>query len=189
MRQCSPTDSIRALLQRTSFYIFPNMSPDAMEQYFAPLKYERQGNSAETDDDRDGRRNEDPAEDLDGNGRITVIRVESPIGEYRLNPDDPRSLVKADLTRGEKGSYQVYTEGIDNDKDGLFNEDGEGGVGGAVVAGRHHVARATERRTLRVGLAFAALGGHGRVSLEASVIADDSRCDPSSRSRSAPHQP
>lgn len=126
--QGSQTDSIRALLQRTSFYIFPNMSPDAMEQYFAPLKYERQGNSAETDDDRDGRRNEDPAEDLDGNGRITVIRVESPIGEYRLNPDDPRSLVKADLTRGEKGSYQVYTEGIDNDKDGLFNEDGEGGV-------------------------------------------------------------
>jgi murein tripeptide amidase MpaA len=37
------TDSIKALLEKTTFYVFPNMSPDASDQYFASLKYERQG--------------------------------------------------------------------------------------------------------------------------------------------------
>src|SRR5258706_7224520 len=87
--QGSNTDSIKALLNKTSFYIFPNMSPDAMEQYFAPLQYDRQGNATITDDDRDGKINEDGFDDLDGNGKITWIRVESPVGDYKTNPDDP----------------------------------------------------------------------------------------------------
>lgn len=126
--QYSGTDSIKALLAKTTFYVFPNMSPDAMEQYFATVKYERQGNTANTDDDRDGKVNEDGFDDLDGNNKITMIRVESPVGEYKLHPDDPRVLIKADVTKGEKGKYLLFSEGTDNDKDGNFNEDGEGGV-------------------------------------------------------------
>lgn len=122
------SDSTRLLLNKTTFYIYPNMSPDAMEQYFAALKYERQGNATVTDDDRDGKANEDGFDDLDGNGKITMMRIESPIGNYRINPEDPRSMIKADITKGEKGKYLLLTEGIDNDKDGSFNEDGEGGV-------------------------------------------------------------
>lgn len=99
-----------------------------MEQYFAPLKYQRQGNSAATDDDRDGKVDEDGFDDLDGNGKITLIRVESPVGDYKVHPDDARLLVKADLAKGEKGKYLLYSEGIDNDKDGTFNEDGPGGI-------------------------------------------------------------
>jgi hypothetical protein len=126
--QGSNTDSIKTLLNKTTFYVFPNMSPDATEQYFAKLKYERQGNATTTDDDRDGKDNEDDYEDLDGNGKITWIRVESPLGDYKVHPDDPRVLIKADAAKGEKGKYLLYTEGIDNDKDNQFNEDGEGGV-------------------------------------------------------------
>lgn len=122
------SDSLNSLLSQTTFYLFPDMSPDAMEQYFAPVKYERQGNASATDDDRDGKLNEDPFEDLDGNGKITMMRITSPIGEYKMNPDDPRSMVKADAAKGEKGIYSLFTEGIDNDKDGNFNEDGVGGV-------------------------------------------------------------
>ena len=103
--QGSNTDSIKALLNKTTFYVFPNMSPDAMEQYFAPLQYERQGNASPTDDDRDGKSNEDGFDDLDGNGKITMMRVESLAGDYKTNPDDPRSLIKADLNKGEKGKY------------------------------------------------------------------------------------
>ena len=126
--QGSNTDSIKTLLSKTSFYVFPNMSPDAMEQYFAALKYERQGNASQTDDDRDGKLNEDGYDDLDGNGKITWMRVESPIGDYKINPEEPRSLVKADISKGEKGKYLLLSEGSDNDKDGNFNEDGDGGV-------------------------------------------------------------
>ncbi len=124
----STTDSIKALLNKTTFYVFPNMSPDATEQYFAKLKYERQGNATATDDDRDGKIDEDGYDDLDGNGKITWIRVESPLGDYKLHPDDPRVLIKADAAKGEKGKYLLLAEGIDNDKDNQYNEDGEGGV-------------------------------------------------------------
>ena len=126
--QSGTTDSIKALLNKTTFYVFPNMSPDATEQYFAALKYERQGNATTTDDDRDGKNNEDPFDDLDGNGKISWMRIESPIGDYKTHPDEPRVLVKADISKGEKGKYLLMPEGSDNDKDGSFNEDGEGGV-------------------------------------------------------------
>ncbi|MXV17986.1 M14 family metallopeptidase [Hufsiella ginkgonis] len=122
------TDSIRALLAKTTFYVFPNMSPDAGEQYFAKLRYARNGNARSTDDDRDGKVNEDGFEDLDGDGRITWMRVEDPTGKYRVNPEDPRSLVLANPAKGETGKYLLFSEGIDNDKDGQFNEDGEGGI-------------------------------------------------------------
>lgn len=126
--KASGADSISRLLARTTYYVFPNMSPDAMEQYFAPLKYERNGNATETDDDRDGKLNEDGYDDLDHNGKITMMRIESPIGEYRIHPDDPRVLIRADAAKGERGRYLLLTEGIDNDKDGNLNEDGPGGI-------------------------------------------------------------
>lgn len=124
----SNTDSIKNLLAKTTFYVFPNMSPDATEQYFEKLQYEQQGNATITNDDRDGKTNEDGYDDLDANGKITFIRVESPVGDYKLHPDDARVLIKADPSKGEKGKYLLFTEGVDNDKDNEFNEDGEGGV-------------------------------------------------------------
>lgn len=124
----SNVDSVKNLLNKQTFYVFPNMSPDATEQYFAKLKYERSGNATKTDDDRDGKLNEDGFDDLDGNGKITWMRVKDATGKYKLNPDDPRSLVLADASKGENGAYILLQEGIDNDKDGQFNEDGEGGV-------------------------------------------------------------
>ncbi|MCR6719774.1 MAG: M14 family metallopeptidase [Chitinophagaceae bacterium] len=122
------SDSVRQLLEKTTFYLFPNMSPDAMEQYFAKLQYERTGNARSTDDDRDGKSDEDGMEDLDGDGKITFMRIASPVGEFLLHPDDNRVLVKADPAKPQVGKYLLMQEGIDNDKDGKWNEDGEGGV-------------------------------------------------------------
>lgn len=121
-------DSIINLLNTTTFYVFPNMSPDATEQYFAALKYERSGNAFPTDDDRDGKINEDPYEDLNGDGLITMIRVEDATGKWITHPADSRIMIAANTEKGERGKYLIYTEGTDNDKDGAFNEDGEGGV-------------------------------------------------------------
>lgn len=122
------TDSIKTLLNKQTYYVFPNMSPDATAQYFAKTKAERSGNANQTDDDRDGKVSEDDADDLDGNGKITWMRVLDPTGKYKLNSDDPRSLLLADATKGEVGKYLLFQEGIDNDKDGNFNEDGDGGI-------------------------------------------------------------
>jgi len=124
----SATDSVKNLLNQQTYYVFPNMSPDATEQYFSKLKYARSGNAKLTDDDRDAAFNEDGFEDLNGDGKITMMRIEDLTGEWIASPDDERVLIKADLTKGQKGKYTLLTEGIDNDKDGKFNEDGDGGV-------------------------------------------------------------
>ena len=104
------------------------MSPDATEQYFSQARYARSANARPTDDDRDGKINEDPFEDLNKDGKISWIRVEDATGKYRSNPEDPRSMILADPGKGETGKYLLFSEGLDNDKDGSFNEDGEGGV-------------------------------------------------------------
>ncbi len=121
-------DSVKTMLNKQTFYIFPNMSPDATEQYFAKIKSERSGNGNKTDDDRDGKLNEDDVDDLDGNGKITWMRILDPTGKYKINSDDPRSLILADASKGESGKYVLLPEGLDNDKDGEFNEDGAGGI-------------------------------------------------------------
>ena len=120
--------NIDAILAGNTYYIFPDVQPDATEQYFAPLRYERTLNARNVDNDRDGNINEDPYEDLNQDGMITKMRIESPKGTYVESPKDARVLVLADPSKGETGKYLVLSEGIDNDKDGFFNEDGEGGV-------------------------------------------------------------
>lgn len=126
--KASNENDIKQLLEKITFYILPDVSPEASAQYFANLKYERFFNSRSTDDDRDFSFGEDPFEDLNNDGFITLMRVEDPAGDHVICKEDERIMVKADLSKGETGKYFVYPEGIDNDKDGLFNEDGEGGV-------------------------------------------------------------
>lgn len=124
----SKEDSISNLLDSITFYILPNVSPDATSQYFSSLQYNRNQNGRITDDDRDGRFNEDGFEDLNKDGMITQVRIKDPKGEWMIHPDDSRVMIKANKKEGEMGNYMLISEGIDNDKDKWFNEDGEGGI-------------------------------------------------------------
>ena len=57
------------------------------------------------------------------------MRRKSQYGDYREDPEDPRRMVH--VRPGEKGEYEILgMEGIDNDGDGLVNEDGPGGYDG-----------------------------------------------------------
>ena len=124
----SGNDEINELIGKVSFYIIPDASPDASSGFFSDPQYERLVNANPTDNDRDFNTDEDPCEDLNGDGLITMIRIKDPTGDYTFDPNDNRLMKKADVSKGESGSWLVYTEGIDNDKDGLFNEDSPGGV-------------------------------------------------------------
>jgi hypothetical protein len=115
-------------LEKTTFYIFPNMSPDAYEQYHAGLKYERRGNAVSVDHDRDGTPGDNGYSDLNGDGMITWMRVESPLGNYTVSKEDPRVLEKADRSKGEAGQYLLFKESKDDDKDGNFAEDLKEGI-------------------------------------------------------------
>ncbi|MBN1852357.1 MAG: hypothetical protein JW829_06520 [Pirellulales bacterium] len=119
---------IKKLLTDQTVYIIPCPTPDASEAFFLHPAYERTGNVRATDDDRDGVTNEDPPEDLNGDGLITMMRIEDPTGTYIPHPVDPRVMIQADPQKNERGKYRLIQEGIDNDKDEQFNEDGPGGV-------------------------------------------------------------
>lgn len=124
----SASPGIDSLLNEITFYLFPDINPDACNQFFASPRWEREGNGNPWDNDRDFRTDEDGFEDINGDGFITMMRVSDPAGSYTKSGKDQRVMKQADLSKGEKGEWKLYTEGIDNDDDGLFNEDGPGGV-------------------------------------------------------------
>lgn len=109
-------------------YVIPRVNPDGAEKMFAAVKTGSKGNSRPSDDDNDGRIDEDGPDDLNGDGQITMMRVLDSEGKYMIDPDDARLMKKADAKKGESGKYSIYWEGIDNDNDGFINEDPKGGV-------------------------------------------------------------
>lgn len=127
-RSYGTIDSVTALLDRMTFYIFPSMNPDAADQMHQRLVYNRTLNARPIDGDHDGELDEDGYEDLNGDGFITQMRVTSPFGEWMADSLNPQLLRKADPAKKERGIYCLYSEGIDNDGDGCWNEDPEGGV-------------------------------------------------------------
>jgi Zinc carboxypeptidase len=120
--------NVARLLKTTTIYVIPRVNPDAAERFFARPQLETPLNDKPVDDDHDGLVDEDGPEDLNGDGLITWMRIEDPEGEYILDPKDNRLLVKADPLKGEVGAWRYLTEGIDNDHDQRWNEDGPGGV-------------------------------------------------------------
>lgn len=124
-----PTDpNIGDLLKATTLYVVPCLNPDAAEGFFAAPKIERSINGAPYDEDHDGLTDEDGCEDLNGDGLITLMRVADKEGQYILDPNENRLLLKADPLKGEKPVWKLLPEGTDNDRDKRWNEDGPGGT-------------------------------------------------------------
>lgn len=111
-----------------TWYILTCGNPDALDRYFKGIKNMNAGNYHPKNDDMDDLVDEDDFNDLDGDGFITQMRVVDPSGTMVLVDGDPRMMRKADPIKGEKGIYKLYGEGLDDDGDGKYNEDGLGGV-------------------------------------------------------------
>ena len=120
--------AVKTQLDTHVFYIVPRMNPDGAEQFFGPVQPWRRTNVTPFDADNDGRVDEDGPEDLNKDGFITLMRVKDPKGPFMISPDDKRLMRRADPTKGERGGYSLYWEGLDKDKDGFIAEDGLGGV-------------------------------------------------------------
>lgn len=110
------------------WYILPLGNPDASQNYFAKPRLKSTLNAMPINIDVDDQTDEDGSEDLNNDGFITMMRKKRIDGDYRISDECPRLMVKADPVKGERGIYKIYSEGIDNDGDGLFNEDEPGGV-------------------------------------------------------------
>jgi len=111
-----------------TWYILPVGNPDAYARYFTRPLWSDPGNARPFNDDTDDQTDEDSYNDLDGNGIITQMRVKAHDGTWIAVDGEPRLMRKADASKGEKGIYKLYTEGIDDDGDGQYNEDGPGGT-------------------------------------------------------------
>ncbi|MHC4350315.1 MAG: M14 family zinc carboxypeptidase, partial [Planctomycetota bacterium] len=112
-----------------AFYLMPMENPDGREVWFhqpATSSYLR-GGVQPTDNDYDGLYDEDPPDDLDGDGHITTMWKQDPLGRYKRDPEDERFFVRVDRDEPPGGWSRVGREGIDNDGDGQINEDGPGG--------------------------------------------------------------
>lgn len=124
-------EQLTQLIDRAAFYFIPMVNPDGRAHWFdAPnTMHSSRSGKKPVDNDGDGLFDEDPPNDLDGDGQILEMRREDPNGRWRESPDDPRILVPVDPEA--KGDFKRYTrlgeEGIDDDGDGLVNEDGPGG--------------------------------------------------------------
>ncbi len=120
--------NVGSLLETTTIYAVCRLNPDAAEYFFASPQRETSVNGQPYDDDHDALTDEDGREDLNGDGLITMMRVEDKEGKYILDAQDERLLLEADPLKGELGQWRYLSEGIDNDHDELWNEDGPGGV-------------------------------------------------------------
>ncbi|GAB5520504.1 MAG: hypothetical protein RhofKO_27550 [Rhodothermales bacterium] len=121
-------DSVQALLDRTTVYVIPRLSPDPLAGYHATPRYQPHGNAHPDDADRDGLSDEDGPDDLNDDGIITMMRVMASDGTMRADEADAALLRLADTQAGEVGRYHVLPEGRDNDGDLHVNEDAAGGI-------------------------------------------------------------
>jgi hypothetical protein len=118
---------VTRLIDERAFYLMPMMSPDSRDahMYSPNTTNSPRGGQRPVDDDRDGQFDEDPADDLDGDGSITQMRVRDPLGRWKEHNDYPQLMVRTDAD--EAGGFRLLgSEGIDNDKDGRVNEDDSG---------------------------------------------------------------
>jgi len=118
---------ITNMVDTTAFYIVPVVNPDG-RAISVDTPENHRWNIRPLDEDDDGRLDEDPPEDVDGDGRILDVRVQDPRGPWKVSPDDPRAMVRRGRGDRDGPFYQIISEGIDNDGDGEFNEDRVGGV-------------------------------------------------------------
>ncbi|MBI1785416.1 peptidase M14, partial [Candidatus Sumerlaeota bacterium] len=122
-------EKVTQLLNERVFYLIPTINPDGRDHWFHHAQTEHSSRSGlrPYDNDHDGLVDEDDVDDLDGDGSITFMRIKDPNGRYKPHPDYPEYLM-VEAKPDERGQYSILGyEGIDNDGDGLINEDPAGG--------------------------------------------------------------
>lgn len=111
-----------------TWYIVPLGNPDAYARFFIKPLFSDPGNATPFNDDTDDQTDEDGFNDLNNDGIITQMRVKAFDGTWVPVEGEPRLMRKADPAKGEKGIYRLYSEGLDDDGDGQYNEDSPGGT-------------------------------------------------------------
>jgi hypothetical protein len=122
-------DSARS---RLGYVVLPAPNPDALEAFLA--RRPRAGGGG-ADRDLDGKAGEDGPDDLDQDGEIRSLRRAGPLGTFAAGDEvgregtperDPRLLLDRGADAARARSYELLTEGSDDDGDGRVDEDPPG---------------------------------------------------------------
>ena len=111
-------ESVTRSLQTRVFYVCPRISPDGAEWALADKpKIVRSSTRPYPFD-------EDPfegliSEDIDGDGRMLMMRVRDPNGLWKSHPDEPRLLIRRDPVESGGTYYRVMSEGTIQNFDGI----------------------------------------------------------------------
>jgi hypothetical protein len=118
---------VTKLIDSKTFYLRPVNNPDGHNLYMNTAQSNR-STVRPFDNDGDGLLDEDPPDDIDGDGIILTMRWRDE-EKGTLIPDtlDSAGRIMKRVPAGE-GIYISASEGIDNDNDGRVNEDGIGGL-------------------------------------------------------------
>ena len=120
--------AVTALVDTKALYVRPNNNPDGNTLYHLTAQTLR-STVRPYDSDGDGLLDEDAGEDLDGDGFIRQMRryVGPGRGNALKDSKDPQGRAMRRVPQGQ-GDYELFPEGLDNDADGRYNEDGIGGL-------------------------------------------------------------
>ena len=112
---------VTRIVDGMAWYIVPRLDVDGAEAYLTgkPAGVDPKP----VDDDKDGKFDEDPEEDLDKDGLILEMRRKDPKGKMKISDRDSRLMVRKAPDETGGVYYTVTGEGIDNDGDGEVNED------------------------------------------------------------------
>jgi hypothetical protein len=118
------------LLDTKTIYLRPINNPDGHNLVMNTAQWSR-STVRPHDEDGDGLLDEDPPDDINGDGIILNMRwKDEKKGNYIPDPRDPTGRILKEVPAGQ-GIYFLdwnVSEGIDNDGDGRINEDDIGGV-------------------------------------------------------------
>jgi hypothetical protein len=112
---------VTRIVDGMAWYIVPRLDVDGAEAYLSgkPAGVDPRP----VDDDKDGKFDEDPEEDLDKDGLVLEMRRKDPKGTMKISDRDARIMVRKAPDETGGVYYTVTGEGIDNDGDGQINED------------------------------------------------------------------
>ncbi len=111
-------EQITGVLDTRAFYIVPRVNPDGAEWALADVpKVIRSSTRPHPFD-------EEPLpgferEDVDGDGRMLMMRIKDANGPYKPHPDEPRLLVRREPDEYGGEYYRVLPEGTIEDYDGV----------------------------------------------------------------------
>ena len=108
-------EKVKALLDECTVYVIPRISPDGAEAYLTSCTKLRSVDRPYLTLEKEAGLND---EDIDQDGVLRMMRVKTPYGAWKKDPENPNLMLKRQPDEKEGEFYNVYPEGTIKEFDG-----------------------------------------------------------------------